>query len=61
MDVPSAQAEWMIQVGDGCENAQPGAAALMVDGIGAQWLLLPDDTPGNCRIEQYILSAAAQP
>jgi hypothetical protein len=43
---------WNVRLGDGCDNAQPGAASLVVDGIGVQWVVLPDDTPGQCRIEE---------
>ena len=45
------QATWSLQLGAGCENIQPGPAGLLVDGVGAQWLVLPDATPGTCPIE----------
>jgi hypothetical protein len=49
------QATWSIQLGAGCENIQPGPAALLVDGIGVQWLVLPDATPGTCHIDEADL------
>ena len=49
------QATWTLRLGTGCENIQPGPAALLVDGIGVQWLVLPDATPGTCHIDEADL------
>jgi hypothetical protein len=46
---------WSIHVGTGCENIQDGPAALLVDGIGVQWLVLSDATPGTCHIDEADL------
>ena len=55
MDIESSDATWSIHVGAGCENAVEGPAALLVDGIREQWLVLPDATPGTCHIDQADL------
>src|SRR5579871_1191528 len=51
----ATQATWSLHLGAGCENIQPGPAALLVDGIGVQWLVLPDATPGTCHIDEADL------
>jgi hypothetical protein len=43
-------ATWTLELGPGCENMREGPAGLLVDGIGARWLVLPDNTPGVCPI-----------
>jgi hypothetical protein len=52
MQVPSAVTVWDVRLGDGCDAIQPGPATLVIDSIGVQWVVLPEDTPGQCRIQE---------